>query len=93
METLNEMSLKKNLNLATSLKNKTFKFSPYKRILIPKPGKKKKRPLGIPTYSDRIIQEAIRIILESIYEPVFERIPEKNYGFRPGKSPHNNIEF
>jgi hypothetical protein len=48
------------------------------------------RPLGVPTFEDRIIQEMLRCILEAIYEPEFERI-NLNYGFRPGKSTHDAI--
>ena len=68
-ETLDKMKYKKIENLSIALKNKTFYFKPVKRVFIPKLGQNKLRPLGIPTFSDRIIQEAIRIILKSIYEP------------------------
>ncbi|NJR76101.1 MAG: RNA-directed DNA polymerase, partial [Scytonema sp. CRU_2_7] len=59
---------------------------------IPKPGKKKMRPIDTPTQKDRIIQEALRGILEAIYEPEFKEFEEytsglcSNYGFRPRKS-------
>jgi retron-type reverse transcriptase len=92
-ETLDEMKLKKIENLATAIKNKTFYFKAVRRVLIPKPGKKKLRPLGISTFSDRIIQEAIRIILEAIYEPTFENHRFQNYGFRPDKSCHDAINY
>lgn len=73
--------------IITKLKNKIFQFKPVKRIMIEKPGKKEKRPLGIPKLTDRIVQEIIRIILEAIYEPVFElQHEDTNYGFRSGKS-------
>ena len=48
---------------------------------------------GIPTIKDRIVQESIKLILESIYEPCFNTIPFQNYGFRPNKSTHDAIEF
>lgn len=48
------------------------------------------RPLGVPTFRDRIVQEAIRLILDAIYEPVFER-RNANFGFRPGKGCHDAI--
>ncbi len=92
-ETLNRMSILKINRIAQSIKNRTFKFSPIRRVFIPKPGKSKLRPLGIPTFTDRIVQEAIRIILEAIYEPTFEKLKHQNYGFRPGKSPHDSIRF
>lgn len=66
-------------------------MEPY-RTLIPKPGKKKKRPIDTPTQKDRIVQEAIRSILEAIFEPEFVKFETENNflatngGFRPGKS-------
>ena len=58
--------------------------------LLKKGEKPKMRPLGIPTFEDRIIQEAIRIILNVIYEPTFEK-NNLNYGFRENKSTHHAI--
>jgi len=84
------------INLALmmkQLKDRNYKFQPVKRIIIPKPGKKPLRPLGIPTFNDRIIQEMIRNVLEHIYEPVFENYQNNvNYGFRPGKSTQQAIQ-
>jgi RNA-directed DNA polymerase len=48
------------------------------------------RPLGIPIFNDRIVQEVFRLILEPIYEPVFKRLAS-NFGFRPGKGSHDAI--
>lgn len=92
-ETLAGISISKIQNLALCFKNKSFKFSPYRRIYIPKPGKKKLRPLGIPNFTDRIIQDAIRIILEAIYEPEFSRIHDQNYGFRKNKDAQQAVKF
>ena len=95
-ETIDAMSMARIDNLHESLKNKTFKWAPVRRIHVEKPKllkageSKKTRPLGIPNFDDRIVQEAIRIILESIYEPLFEKM-KSNYGFRPGKSAHHAI--
>lgn len=75
--------------IAKQMKNQTYNPTPVKRIWINKPGKKEKRPLGIPTIKDRIIQEAVRGILEAIYEPIFKEFDQKNqnkcnnFGFRP----------
>jgi retron-type reverse transcriptase len=76
--------------LHQSLKNKTFKWSPTKRVFVPKPGKTKKRPLGIPNFNDKIVQNNIKLILTAIYEPEFEFV-DANYGFRPNKGCMNPI--
>lgn len=68
--------------LSIELKMGTFKWNPSKRIYIEKPGKAKKRPLGINDSKNKIVQEVIRMILEAIYEPSFEQY-EVNSGFRP----------
>lgn len=91
--TLQGMNMKLIEKIANEFKNKTYKFKPVRRVYIPKPGKTKKRPLGIPTLQDRIVQESIRLILESIYEPIFETLRNKNYGFRPDCSTHHAIKF
>ena len=91
-------SREESLKLIKLLKNRTFKPSPVKRIWIPKkPGSKLKRPLGIPTFRDRVIQEALRGMLEAIYEPMFRDWEHynpscTNFGFRPNKSCWNAIE-
>lgn len=84
--------------LAKKIKEGSYQFKPVKRTWIPKPGKKKKRPVDVSTQSDRIVQEAIRGILEAIYEPEFQEQGEKtknlsnNYGFRPNKSTWSAID-
>jgi retron-type reverse transcriptase len=84
--------------LAEKIKTQTFEPTPVKRIWINKPGKKEKRPLGIPTIQDRIVQEAIRGILEAIYEPIFQETYKEakrkveNFGFRPNLGCWDAIE-
>lgn len=64
------------------------KSKPIKRVMIPKPGKKEKRPLGIPTILDRAKQMLAQLALEPEWEAKF--LPN-NYGFRPGRSAHDAI--
>jgi len=61
---------------------------PTRRVWIPKPGKEEKRPLGIPTISDRAIQALAKIAIEPEWEAKFE---PNSYGFRPGRSCHDAI--
>lgn len=81
--------------LIQKLKNKTYNFLPVKkkkRLYFPKPGKTTLRPIGIPSFQDRIVQEMIRTILEQIYEPIFEKVHNNvNAGFRTGKGCHDSI--
>ncbi len=70
--------------ISKKILNGTYTWSPIKRIMIPKPGKTTKRPLGIPEFTDKLIQETIRMTLESIYEPHFNNI-NCNSGFRPNR--------
>jgi RNA-directed DNA polymerase len=68
--------------LAKSLREQTYQPQAIKRVYIPKPGSKEKRPLGIPTVRDRVVQTALR----NVIEPIFERdFAEHSYGFRPGR--------
>jgi RNA-directed DNA polymerase len=68
--------------LQVDLKSGTYHPSPVKRVWIPKPGKKEKRGLGIPTIRDRVVQELLRMLMEPIWESDFL---DCSHGFRPGR--------
>ncbi|NEQ85875.1 MAG: group II intron reverse transcriptase/maturase, partial [Moorea sp. SIO2I5] len=82
-----ELNPKERLELANNLKL-DGKASPVRRIMIPKPGRKEKRPLGIPTINDRAKQALAKIALEPEWEAQFE---PNSYGFRPGRSTKDAI--
>ena len=84
---------KLNLNikdLVQRMKRMSYKPKAVRRTYIPKPGSDKKRPLGIPAFEDKIVQDLMSQILEAIYEPMFK---EFSYGFRPGRSCHQAIAY
>ena len=69
----------------------TYRAPAVRRAMIPKPGKKKEsRPLGIPTMEDKVLQKAVLMLLEPIYELEFY---EFSYGFRKGKSQHQALDY
>src|SRR5262249_21196679 len=81
MKAFNE-NLESNLvRLAASLRDGSFTPCPVRRVYIPK-ANGKVRPLGIPTIRDRIVQEAVRMVLEPIYEADFSPL---SFGFRPNR--------
>jgi RNA-directed DNA polymerase len=71
------------LAVSEQIKRGTYQPQPVKRVWIPKPGSAEKRPLGIPTVRDRVTQNALRMVMEPIFEREFA---EHSYGFRPGRS-------
>src|SRR6266568_1752460 len=77
-------------SLQELLKAKTFEPEPVKRVYIPKPNSEKQRPLGIPILLDRIVQEALRMILEPIWEADFST---HSYGFRPNRSTYDAMTY
>lgn len=69
--------------LARTLKEGSYQPAAVRREWIPKPGSKEKRPLGIPTVRDRVVEKALQMSLQPIFEREFA---EQSYGFRPGRS-------
>jgi len=71
------------LAVSEHIKRNAYQPHPVKRVWIPKPGSALERPLGIPTVRDRVVQTALRMVIEPIFERVFA---PASYGFRPGRS-------
>lgn len=75
-------------HLTEALRSGTYEPQSVRRTWIPKPGSTDRRPLGIPTVRDRVVQSALRHVLEPIFEKEFA---EHSYGFRPGRSCHDAL--
>jgi group II intron reverse transcriptase/maturase len=86
-ETADGMSLAKIDRLIAQLRGERYRWTPVRRVHIPK-ANGKTRPLGIPTWSDKLLQEVIRLILTAYYEPQFDR---RSHGFRPGRGCHTAL--
>ena len=87
-ETVDEMSLDKIETIIEALRYERYRWSPARRVSIEKKNSTKKRPLGLPTWSDKLVQEVIRLILEAYYEPQFS---ECSHGFRPNRGCHTAL--
>lgn len=87
-ETLDGISREKLENLSASLRSEKFSFTASRRIQIPK-ASGGKRPLSIASPMDKTVQEAMRLVLEAIYEPLFL---DNSHGFRPNRSCHTALQ-
>ena len=88
--TLDNMSMARINKIIASLKDQTYRLNPARRTYIAKKNNPaKKRPLGIPSGDDKLVQEVVRMILESIYEPTFS---DQSHGFRPHRGCHTALE-
>lgn len=89
-DTYDGFSEEKINNLIKILKEETYQPLPVRRTYIGKKNNsQKKRPLGIPTFTDKLVQEVLRMLLEAIYEPIFKDV---SHGFRPKRSCHTALK-
>src|SRR5664279_46448 len=86
-ETADGMSEDKIDGIIEAIRYERYRFSPVRRIFIPKKNGKL-RPLGLPSWSDKLVGEVVRLILEAYYEPTFS---DHSHGFRPGKGCHTAL--
>ena len=86
-ETVDGMSMAKIDRIIEALRHERYRWTPVRRVHIPK-SNGKTRPLGIPTWSDKLLQEVIRMILEAYYEPQFS---DRSHGFRPNRGCHTAL--
>lgn len=86
-ETVDGMSLGKIGRIIDALRHERYRFSPVKRTWIPKKNGKQ-RPLGLPTWSDKLVGEVMRLLLEAYYEPKFSA---RSHGFRPARGCHTAL--
>jgi group II intron reverse transcriptase/maturase len=87
-ETVDGMSLPTIQPIILALRDEKYRWSPAKRVYIEKKNSTKKRPLGMPTWSDKVLQEVMRKILNAYYEPQFS---EHSHGFRPDRGCHTAL--
>lgn len=87
-KTIDGFNLEDVHNVIEAMKSEAYEPVPVRRVLIDKKNSTKKRPLGIPAFYDKLVQEILRGILEAIYEPNFSG---KSHGFRPDRSCHTAL--
>jgi group II intron reverse transcriptase/maturase len=76
-------------SLLQRFKSGTYDAPPVRRVYIPKDNGKAFRPIGIPSFEDKVLQRAVAMVLEAVYEQDFR---DCSYGFRPKRSPHQAID-
>src|SRR5258707_15627506 len=86
-ETAAAMTLSKIKKISDGLRHERYRWTPVRRTYVPKKNGKP-RPLGLPSWSDKLLQEVIRSLLEAHYEPQFT---EHSHGFRPGAGCHSAL--
>lgn len=88
-ETVDGMSIAKIQKIIDDLRYERYRWTPVRRVYIDKKKSTKKRSLGIPSWSDKLLQEVIRSILEAYYEPQF---CDHSHGFRPNRGCHTALK-
>src|SRR2546421_1718227 len=86
-ETADGMSEAKIDQIIALMRGERYRFAPVRRVLIPKKNGKL-RPLGLPSWSDKLVGEVIRLLLEAYYEPAFS---DRSHGFRKGRGGHTAL--
>ena len=86
-ETADGMTLGKIERIIDALRHERYRFKPVKRVYIPKKDGKQ-RPLGLPSWSDKLVGEVIRLLLEAYYEPQFS---DRSHGYRPNRGCHTAL--
>jgi group II intron reverse transcriptase/maturase len=86
-ETVDGMSAAKIDRIINALRHERYRFRPVKRVYIPKKNEKM-RPLGLPSWSDKLVSEVVRLLLEAYYEP---RFSDRSHGFRPKRGCHTAL--
>ena len=86
-ETADGMSEDKIHKIIEAMRAERYRFSPARRIFIPKKNGKM-RPLGLPSWPDKLTGEVVRLLLEAYYEPTFS---DRSHGFRPGRGCHTAL--
>lgn len=77
-------------DLINRVRSRTYRAPAVKRVEIPKPGSDELRPLGIPSFEDKVLQKGFVMLVEPVFEDIFYSF---SYGFRPGKSAHQAIQY
>jgi group II intron reverse transcriptase/maturase len=89
-DTVDGMSVKRIEHLMWKLKTRTYHWTPVRRTYIEKKNSSKKRPLGMPGFNDKLVEEVLRMILQAYYEPIFS---EHSHGFRPELGCHTALDM
>jgi group II intron reverse transcriptase/maturase len=87
-ETVDGMSLGKIGRIIETMRLERYRFRPVRRVRIPKKSGKGTRPLGLPTWSDKLVGEVVRLLLEAYYDVQFS---DRSHGFRPGRGCHTAL--